>query len=153
MAFLKQNYTRLPGDEKKEQEKNMREIETQKEISTLKQFIKELQEERLKETAIPKEKKDIKLGIQMLICNYLGLLDNLPKLDNGKNSMLLSQILNTTGNENIRKRLSSIDGLDSNKVRRKNLTYVIELFEKLGLNEIAKVVKSDLNKIPRSIDK
>lgn len=153
MAFLRQKFSKHPGDEEKEQEKNMESLELKKEISNLKQFVNQLQDERLKETPVLKEKKEIKLGIQMLICSYLGVFDSIPKMRNEKKAILLSQILNTDGHENIRKRLSSIDALDSNNVRRKNLTYIHDLFEKLELHDAAKLVKSDLNKIPRNIEK
>ena len=149
MSFNKQQFMRKPGDTEKELEKIENELAIKNDISDLKQFIKELQEERLKETATPKERKNIKLGIQMLICSYLDIIDNIPKIRNEKKAVLLSQILNTDGHENIRKRLSSIDALDSNKVRRKNLKYVYDLFEKLGMADIAKKVKSDLNSIAK----
>ena len=57
MSFNKQQFMRKPGDTQKELEKIENVLAIKNDISDLKQFIKELQEERLKETATPKESR------------------------------------------------------------------------------------------------
>lgn len=99
----------------------------------------------------PKQKKandleKISIGIQLLIFDYLGLI-NAIELDNTKKSQLLSVLFRVEGTENIRRGLSNIGGRTSKFKTRENLEFIYELFEKLGLQKELQKVEADLKKV------
>ena len=158
MTFMKSNYTLLPGDEKRKKEKIKEDLKIKKDVKNLNASIKQLQEDRLKNVKSPRSQNEILIGIQFLIFDYLGFIEKLPlhksgkKLSNINKAYLLSQLFKVDS-ENIRQRLTFKYHKDTKNVKMKNLKYIIELFEKLGLEEVANKVKIDLSRIEKGMSK
>lgn len=123
------------------------------------QFGKELSEEKVNQIvkkSISESKnqkpvaKEITIGIQLLLLHYLNLL-NAIDCSNKTKSTLLSVLLKTEGDENIRKSLSNIGGTDSKYLTKENLNYLLSLFNKLGLEDLQNKVQKDLDKISKKL--
>ena len=105
---------------------------------------KELKSKPLIDTLL----KEDYTAIQLLIFHYLGFTNNIA-LTNVKKAKLLSVIFKTQGSENIRKKLSSIGGVQSKYMTTKNLEVIRDLFKEIGHTEALQRVETDLNKKQR----
>jgi hypothetical protein len=114
--------------------------------------VKELSSEFKSNTLINALAKDDYTSIQLLICNYLGVLEleSIKDLSNQTKKKLLSVIFKTVGFENIRKKLSNVGGKNSLLHTKANLEPIRDLFQELKLTELLKKVEVDLQK---AIDK
>ncbi len=142
---MRRNFELTPFDLEKEKLAKKQALQLKKDVA----LLKEIHQERLANTKSQKAKTDITIGTQFLICHYLGLLSPLPSVTNDKKAILLSQIFNVEGFENLRQRFSNIHHKDSFAVQRKNLAHIKDLFNKLGLNELEKAVEKDLIKLTK----
>ena len=82
------------------------------------------------------------IPIQLLILHYLDLLESFGK-SNVKTSILLSVLLKTEGNENIRKGLSNIHQFKT----AENLDHLREIFEAADLELPLSKVNKDIKKL------
>ena len=120
-------------------------------LAQFKDFLKNENESQNSATSLNlhDSKNPVKLGQQMQIVYYLGLHNHpdLITLSNEEKARLFSCLLKTDGTENLRKRISDKDHKDSMETRRKNLQFVIDLFEELGLEKLLIKAKRDLEKL------
>ena len=124
-------------------------ITTQNQINErLLKEVKALKKSKEKLKKISKNKKGVTIVVQLLILKYLKFIDSIELKINDDKAQLLSCIINSNGTENIRKFLSNPQSSVSNRAQRKNLNYVINLFESLGLKDAVKLAKRDLLKLP-----
>jgi hypothetical protein len=110
-----------------------------KELEDLKQ-AKEKQEKQKKE--------EFTLAQQMLILHYLGFIKEID-LVNTKKSLLLSKLIKGDKN-NIRNMLTYISSqkLSYCKIKnRENLGILVELFDKIGMSEVADRINIDISKL------
>jgi ribosomal protein S17E len=118
--------------------------EIKKTIEALKSSLEEIQAGKSK-----KERNETATSIQLLISHYLGFLQDVRNEinDSTKTAYLLSILFNKEGVENLRKKLSNVGGRDSELLTVKNLAFIKDLFEKIGLVEPLAKVKKDLDRI------
>lgn len=132
--------------------KSAKDLEREKADEEIRKTLELLQIslEEIKSGKSKKEREEVSISIQLLILHYLGFLHNLRSdiNNNIKTAFLLSVLLNKSGDENIRKKLSNVGGKGSELLTIQNLTYIKNLFEQIGLTEPLEKVKNDLSKIP-----
>lgn len=128
-------------------------------------------QKKLKQDELKKEFKSDKIvkrfaqgdytKIQILIMHYLGFINQLKSITDGKMGALLKVLFKNEGAENIRiqvGKLGEIAHATSSKYglnaelelyTRDNLEIVFELFKEVGLEDVATKVESDLERIKK----
>jgi hypothetical protein len=114
-----------------------REKKITEKIEALEEKVKRLQ-------ASKKARKPAVISIsqQILILEYLDILQKIESNSNDLKAVLLQYIFNSNGDENIRKRLSNLKKIKT----KRNLIFLQNIFQKLKLENPLKKVKKDLNR-------
>jgi hypothetical protein len=113
------------------------------ELEELKKRIEDLSQKVFGKKTVTKAKEEITIPVQILILDYLGVLDNID-LTRERKAMLLALLLKADGVANIKRRLSNKHIGDTKEKSIENLEFVYQVFTDLGLLDEALKVREDL---------